>query len=83
MSQDDIIRIIEIIKRYFPKDATEISDALDLLNLALDGLMSSANKSIAEFHKNKEFDKGMELWEFSKQCQQFRRQSMSIHLCST
>jgi hypothetical protein len=81
MAQNDVTRIIEIIKLCFPKDATEISDALELLNLALDGLMSSTNKSIAEFHKNKEFDKGMELWEFSKQCQQFRRQSMSIHLC--
>ena len=66
MAQNDVTRIIEIIKRCFPKDATEISDALELLNLALDGLMSSTNKSIAEFHKNKEFDKGMELWEFSK-----------------
>jgi Na+/phosphate symporter len=66
MARIDVNRIIGIIKRYFPKDATEISDVLDLLNLALDGLMSSTNKMIAEFHKNKEFDKGMELWEFSK-----------------
>ena len=51
---------------YFSEDATEISDSLDLLNLALDGLLNSTNTTIAEFHKNKEYDKGMELLGFSK-----------------
>ena len=66
MAQIDANKLIDFIKLYFPEDATEISDALDLLSLALDGLLSSTNTTIAEFHKNKDFDKGMELWEFSK-----------------
>ena len=66
MAQINANKLIDFIKLYFPEDATEISDALDLLSLALDGLLSSTNTTIAEFHKNKDFDKGMELWEFSK-----------------
>jgi hypothetical protein len=66
MVQNDIISIIEIIKRYFPKDSNEISDALDLLNLALDGLLNSTNRIISEFHMKKEYDKAAELLEFSK-----------------
>lgn len=63
---DNFCRITDIIRRNFPENAVEISDALDLLNLALDGLLDKANEAITEFHKNKDFDKGAELWEFSK-----------------
>lgn len=66
MSQFDIITTIKTIKRYFPKDATEISNALELLMFALDELMINTNKSIAEFHMNKKFNEGIKLLEFSK-----------------
>jgi hypothetical protein len=52
MAQIDANKLIDFIKLYFPEDATEISDALELLSLALDGLLSSTNTTIAEFHKN-------------------------------
>ncbi len=66
MDYIDIKKLIDYIKFYFPVDSIEISDALDLLNLALDGLLSSTNAIITEFHKNKDYDKSMELVEFSR-----------------
>lgn len=66
MTLTDINKIINSIKGYFPEDASEIVDALELLNLALDGLLGSASKQIVEFHTNKEYDQGMELLELSK-----------------
>ncbi len=69
MAQVDVNRIIQtikIIKRYFPNYADEISDALDLLNLALEELRKSTKNTISEFYENKEYDKGKELLDFSK-----------------
>lgn len=66
MAHADTNNLIDVIKLYFPNDAIEISDALELLNLALDGLLGSTNMQIAELHKNKEYDKGVELWKLSK-----------------
>lgn len=66
MSQSDVNRLIDTIKLSFPKDASEISDAMNLLSFAIDGLLANANKQITELHLNKEYDKGMEMMEFSK-----------------
>lgn len=66
MNHINVNRLIDFIRQCFPEDASEISDVLDLLSLALDGLLSSANMKIAEFHKNKDYDKSIELLEFSK-----------------
>jgi len=64
--QGNLNRLIDYVRLYFPEDASEISDALDLLNLILDGLLSNANTIIAKFNNNKEYDKSIEMIEFSK-----------------
>ncbi|HHU18229.1 MAG TPA: hypothetical protein GXZ70_08510 [Clostridiales bacterium] len=66
MVQGNLNRLIDYVRLYFPEDASEISDALDLLNLILDGLLSNANTIIAKFNNNKEYDKSIEMIEFSK-----------------
>lgn len=66
MEQIDLNKLIDLIKVYFPQDGFEISDALDLLNLALEGLLNSANNVMTELNKSKDYDKSMELLEFSK-----------------
>ncbi len=62
-----ITETTEYIKENFPKDAREIIDVLDLLNLALDGVLDSANIQISELHKAKEYSKSKELIDFSEQ----------------
>ncbi len=61
-----VTEITEYIKENFPKDAREIIDVLDLLNLALDGVLDSANTQISELHKAKEYSKSKELIDFSE-----------------
>ena len=61
MEQIDLNKLIDLIKVYFPQDGFEISDALDLLNLALEGLLNSANNVMTELNKSKDYDKSMEL----------------------
>ena len=66
MGQMDVNRLIEFIRLYFPEDASEISDALDLVNLALDGLLNKVDIAVGTFNKNKDFDKSIELLKYSK-----------------
>lgn len=73
MTHIDANALIDSIKLHFPEEAIGISDALDSLNLALDGLLDSANRLIAESHKNKEFDEVVEILEVSKSIAQIQK----------
>ena len=79
MAEIDINKVADSIKLIFPEEASEISEALDLVNLALEGLLNSINSSIAELHKNKDYDKSMELLELSKSVSEFQ---IIIEQCS-
>lgn len=74
MIKFDLSSLINFTKQNFPKDASEISEALDLLNLALDGLLNSANVQMGEFNKGKNYDKSMELLEFSREVSKLQTQ---------
>lgn len=66
MSKSEFGEIINYIKQNFTDDATDISDALELLNLAFDGLLNSANDRIAVLSREKDYDKTSEIIEFLK-----------------
>jgi hypothetical protein len=74
MIKSDLSNIINFIKQNFPKDAADVSDSLDLLNLALDGLLNSANIKVGELNKSKNYDKSMELIEFLRYVSELQTQ---------
>ena len=80
MEQIDLNKLIDLIKVYFPQDGFEISDALDLLNLALEGLLNSANNVMTELNKSKDYDKSMELLEFSKSISTLQGKLINIQI---
>lgn len=76
--KNDIQNTLSYIKDRFPKDAVEVSDALGLLNLALDGILDRANESIAQAHKERNYESAMKLLEFSESISWMQSQINSL-----
>jgi hypothetical protein len=70
--QSKLVDLVEYVRTNFPKDASEVCDSLELLNLALDDLLDNANRQISALHKNKNYDKSMELLMISKEVSSFQ-----------
>lgn len=70
--QSKLVDLVGYVRTNFPKDALDVCDSLELLNLALDGLLDSANRQISTLHKNKCYDKSMELLMISKEVSSFQ-----------
>ena len=65
--ESSIDKLIVFIKNEFSKEAGEISEAIDLLSLTLDGLLEHANISLAQSQRDRDFSKSKELVSFSEE----------------
>ncbi|HBH13443.1 MAG TPA: hypothetical protein DDX29_10070 [Clostridiales bacterium] len=55
MDENKINHLIEYTKMCHPKDAVDISDGLDILNMALDGLRENINLTLSKLLKEKNY----------------------------
>lgn len=61
MKQSSLNNILPLIAASFPKDAADISDALELLHLALDGVRENANRQMKQSADDKDYSKSQEM----------------------
>jgi len=66
MHDPQIKEIIIKIKQDFPNDAADISDALEILSLALDGLRDNANRRMKAHADEKDYEKSTDFLQLSK-----------------
>ena len=64
--QDDLEKLVTLIKTEFSKDAGEISEAIALLSLTLDGLLEHTSIALAQSQRERNFGKSKELVSFAE-----------------
>ncbi len=64
LDYDELLNIADTIKNNYPKDAKDLSDALDLVSLALDGIYDNVSKEINLLFSKREIDKAKEMLDF-------------------
>lgn len=65
--QGDLEKLFSFVKNEFPKDAGEISEAIELLSLALDGLLEHANVALTQSQRERNYAKSKDLVSFSEE----------------
>ena len=66
MVLNNLDKLIDYVKLNHPKDSIDISDSLDLLNLALDGLRVNINDSLTQSLNDKNYDITREVTDISE-----------------
>lgn len=64
--QGDLDRLVAFVKKEFPVDAGEISDAIEILSLVLDGLLEHTSIALTQSQHDRNFAKSKELVSFSE-----------------
>lgn len=66
MNEIKLNKVIDYAKLYHPKDAVDISDGLDILNLALEGFRENINISLTQLLKEKKYANVREVTDISE-----------------
>lgn len=76
----DITDIISYINENFNNDVKDLTDSLDLVNLSLDGILESANIKLTQYHKEKQYEEGIEILNFSKELAEIQEKLCELTL---
>lgn len=76
--KQEIEELIEEIKHNYEKNAIDIKDSLDLLNLSFDGLLDSLNEKMTENHKNRIYEDSGKLVEMCKKVSEIQQEVFGI-----
>ena len=68
----DLDKLVAFVKNEFPVDAGEISDAIELLSLALDGLLEHTSIALTQSQHDRNFAKSKELVSLSEEVSDFQ-----------